>query len=109
MNKKVVPYIRSSNNNVEKQLREIEDFIKNQSNWKQVDSYIDSNSSLGHRKEYDRLLSDLESDKFDIVVIKDTSRISRDEFEFQQFINKLAENKKQLYVYDSNIMDFYKG
>lgn len=69
--------------------------------WQLVDQYIESESgtSVHRRSEYQRLLQDMETDKFDIVVIKSIDRLMRSAKDWYIFLDRLTRNKKQLYIY----------
>lgn len=78
--------------------------------WELVDEYIDrskSGKNIKKRKQYQRLLEDLESDKFDIVVAKSQDRLQRNSLDWHIFIDKLIRNKKKLYLYLDN--KFFKS
>lgn len=69
--------------------------------WRQVDAYIESRSGTSTRKrtEYNRLLADLETDKFDIIVIKSQDRLMRNTKDWYLFVDRLSQNAKKLYIY----------
>lgn len=78
--------------------------------WELVDQYIDrgkSGTRVQGRKQYQRLLEDLESDKFDIIVAKSQDRLQRNSLDWHIFIDKLIRNKKKLYLYLDN--KFFKS
>ena len=86
-----------------RQKEELEDFIASNDEWKLVDEYVDegkSGTSDKGRKQYQRLYEDLETDNFDIVVIKDISRLNRDTLNWYKFIDRLVKNEKKLFFYD---------
>ncbi len=71
-------------------------------NWILVDEYIDegkSGTTTKKRNEYNRLFKDMESDKFDIIVIKSQDRLMRNTKEWYFFIDRLVQNNKKLYFY----------
>jgi len=73
-----------------------------QNGWNFVDSYVDdgkSGTTTKNRNEYNRLVQDLETDKFDIIVCKSQDRLNRNTFEWYNFTNKLLVNGKKLYFY----------
>lgn len=97
-------------NALENQRSMLEDFINSNSDWMLVGSYIDegkTGTTAKGRNEYNKLLQDLETDKFDIVVIKDLSRLNRNTFEYYKFIDALVNNEKKLYIYTDN--KFYES
>lgn len=70
--------------------------------WELVDEYIDegkSGTTTKKRDEYNRLFRDMETDKFDVIVIKSQDRLMRNTKEWYFFIDKLVQNNKQLYFY----------
>lgn len=70
--------------------------------WIFVRKYVDENRSgttTKRRDDYNRLFRDLEGDAFDVVVVKDQVRLMRNTREWYIFIDKLIQNKKQLYFY----------
>lgn len=110
MNKiyKVVFYARVSTeeekqiNALEKQIEELTGFINSQINWCLVDKYIDegkTGTTSKGRHEYNRLFDDMLTNKFDIVVIKDISRLNRNAGNYYQFINRITTENKKLYLY----------
>ncbi|MBW9156289.1 recombinase family protein [Clostridium tagluense] len=113
---RVVYYARVSTaeeqqlNALEDQIKEIIEFIGENENWSLVDQYIDegkSGTTTKHRKEYNRLIQDIEEDKFDIIVIKDETRLNRNVFEWYKFIDILIRNDKKLFFYIEN--KYYKA
>ena len=88
-------------NALEKQIEENKDVI-NQQGWELVDQYIDegkSGTKIKGRDEYQRLLEDLEWDKFDIIVVKSQDRLQRSTKDWYIFIDKLVTSGKRLYFY----------
>lgn len=78
--------------------------------WDLVDSYVDegkSGTSSKKRDEYNRLYEDLESDLFDIIVIKSQDRLMRNVKDWYMFIDKMVKNGKKLYIYIDN--KFYQS
>lgn len=69
--------------------------------WQIVEQYIESESGTtsDKRKEYRRLLEDMESDKFDIVMIKSIDRLMRSAKDWYLFLDKLTQYHKKLYIY----------
>lgn len=95
-------------NALEKQCSDLKECIANK-NWTLVDSYIDegkSGTTTKRRDEYKRLCEDIESDKFDVIVIKSQDRLMRNVMDWYIFIDKLVANSKKLYIYMEN--SFYK-
>ncbi|MBU3175931.1 recombinase family protein [Clostridium estertheticum] len=97
-------------NAIENQIRMLEDFINSNLEWKLVGSYVDigkSGTTTKSRLEYNNLYSDLSTDKFDIVIVKDLSRLNRNPLDYYKFIDNLVKNKKRLYLYIDN--KFYES
>lgn len=70
--------------------------------WRLIDSYVDegrSGTTTKRREAYNRLYKEMESDKFDIIVIKSQDRLMRNTKEWYFFIDKLVQNNKKLYFY----------
>lgn len=69
--------------------------------WIPVEQYVESQSgtTIQGRKEYRRLLEDMERDKFEIIVIKSIDRLMRSARDWYIFLDKLTRNHKQLYIY----------
>lgn len=114
--KRVVFYSRVSTleeeqlNALQDQIAELTGFIEKHENWRLVDKYVDegkSGTTTKLRKEYNRLMQDIEEDKFDIIVIKDETRLNRNVFEWYKFIEVLINNEKKLFFYIEN--KYYKA
>lgn len=91
-------------NALAKQIQENKDVIQTKG-WELVDQYIDegkSGTQIKTRDEYKRLLEDLETDKFDIIVIKSQDRLMRNVKDWYIFVDKLVSNSKRLYMYLDN-------
>ena len=91
-------------NAIEKQIEENRDVIKAKG-WVLVDEYIDkgiTGTQAKKRNEYMRMLDDISKDKFDIIVVKDQSRLQRNTMDWYIFLNEIVQNKKKLYLYLEN-------
>ena len=91
-------------NAIEKQIEENIDIIKSK-NWKLVDQYIDrgiSGTQTKKRNDYNRLLSDILTDKFDVIVVKDQSRLQRNTLDWYIFLNAVLQNDKKIFFYLEN-------
>lgn len=106
--KRVVIYARVSTEErqqidaLERQIAELTDFVKNNNEWVLTHKYIDegkSGTTDERRNAYKRLYGDLLTDKFDIVVVKDESRLMRSSLHWQLFKDRLIKNDKLLYFY----------
>lgn len=69
--------------------------------WQLVDAYIEAKSgtTANKRKEYLRLLEDLQTNKFDVVQIKSQDRLMRNTKDWYLFVDRLVSNNKRLYMY----------
>lgn len=95
---------------IENQIKMLESFIENKLEWRMAGSYIDrgkSGTSTKGRLAYNQLNTDLSKDKFDIVVVKDLSRLNRNPLDYYKFIDNLVKNKKKLFLYMDN--KFYES
>lgn len=91
-------------NAIEKQIEENRDVIRAKG-WILVDEYIDkgiTGTQTKKRNEYMRMLDDIKRDKFDIIVVKDQSRLQRNTMDWYIFLNEIVQNQKQLYLYLEN-------
>ena len=73
--------------------------------WILVDEYIDrgkSGTKQAGRDEYQRLLADMQLDKFDVVVAKDQDRLQRNTLDWYLFSNAVIQTGKKLYLYLDN-------
>lgn len=72
--------------------------------WQIVDQYIESESGTTSekRREYKRLLADMEGDGFDIVMIKSIDRLMRSAKDWYLFLDRLTQCHKKLYIYLDN-------
>ena len=85
---------------LKKQVQESKDCVAVMG-WQLVDTYIEAKSgtSTKGRSEYNRLFADLETDKFDIVVIKSQDRLMRNVKDWYLFLDRMLTNNKRLYIY----------
>jgi len=86
------------------QQEEAEEIIKSKG-WELVDSYVDegiSGTSIEKRDEYNRLLRDIKTDRFDVVVVKSIDRMNRESTDWGLFTREIVRNDKQLYFYLDN-------
>lgn len=91
-------------NAIEKQIEENRDVI-HAKGWFLVDEYIDkgiTGTQTKKRNEYMRMLDDIKRDKFDIIVVKDQSRLQRNTMDWYIFLNEIVQNQKKLYLYLEN-------
>lgn len=85
---------------LKKQVAEAKESVK-ANGWLLVDEYIESKSgtTAEKRKEYRRLFEDLQTDRFDVVLIKSQDRLMRNTKDWYLFIDRLVTNGKKLYMY----------
>lgn len=91
-------------NAIVKQIEENRDAISAKG-WILVDEYIDkgiTGTQTKKRNEYMRMFDDIKKDKFDIIVVKDQSRLQRNTMDWYIFLNEIVQNKKKLYLYLEN-------
>ena len=69
--------------------------------WTIIEQYIESETGTVayKRSEYQRLLADMEREKFDIVMIKSIDRLMRSAKDWYFFLSRLTENRLKLYIY----------
>ncbi|MDE6202708.1 MAG: recombinase family protein, partial [Lachnospiraceae bacterium] len=69
--------------------------------WDIVEQYVESETGTVayKRGEYQRLLSDMEKGRFDIVMIKSIDRLTRCARDWYFFLSRLTENGLKLYLY----------
>lgn len=104
---KAVYYCRVSTddeNQISSIINQKEEAVKTiqDNHWELVDEYVDegrSGTTTKNRDEYNRLSKDMETNKFDIIVIKSQDRLMRNTKEWYFFIDKLVQNNKKLYFY----------
>jgi DNA invertase Pin-like site-specific DNA recombinase len=88
-------------NALENQIQEARDCIIKMG-WDIVDGYVDegkSGTQTHKRNEYNRLVNDLETNKYDIIVIKSQDRLMRNVMDWYKFLDKLTTNGKKLFFY----------
>lgn len=75
--------------------------IAEKKGWQVTRQYIESETGTVayKRNEYQRLLADMETDKFDIVMIKSIDRLMRSARDWYFFLSRLTENNLKLYIY----------
>lgn len=91
-------------NALENQILEAKECIK-RNGWNEIAGYIDegkSGTTTKSRNEYLRLLNDLETNKFDIIVVKSQDRLMRNTKDWYLFIDKLVTYNKKLFFYLEN-------
>lgn len=100
INQRVAIYVRVSTDNVsqttsyELQKKYYEEFVTHHPNWTLVHIYADegiSGTSLKHRDEFNRMISDCEAGKIDMIITKSVSRFARNVENFVATVRRLAE------------------
>ena len=78
--------------------------IAEKNNWVVIRQYVESQSgtSANKRIEYQKLLSDLSTNDFDIVMIKSIDRLTRSIKDWYIFLDILVKNNKRLFIYIDN-------
>lgn len=108
---RVVYYARVSTeeeqqiNALEGQIYELENFINSKDEWILSGKFIDEGKTGTTRKgrdNYNRLFEELDKNTFDIIVIKDLSRLMRKTMDWYIFLDKLQKNNKKLFMYLDN-------
>ncbi len=87
-----------------KQVQENKDIIASKG-WELIDGYVDegkSGTKIKGRNEYQRLLADMDGDKFDIIVIKSQDRLQRNTKDWYVFADHLNKSGKRLFLYMDN-------
>lgn len=75
--------------------------IAERKGWRITGQYIESRTGTVayKRSEYQRLLEDMENNRFDIVMIKSIDRLTRSAKDWYFFLGRLTENRLKLYIY----------
>ncbi len=75
--------------------------IAEKKGWRIAEQYIESQTGTVayKRGEYQRLLEDMEKDRFDIIMIKSIDRLTRSAKDWYFFLSRLTENRLKLYIY----------
>jgi DNA invertase Pin-like site-specific DNA recombinase len=104
---RAVPYNRVSTDELvqkdalEVQIQESIECIE-QMGWIMVDQYIDEGRTgtvTKGRDEYKRLMEDINTNNFDVIVIKSQDRLMRNTKDWYLFVDALVTNNKKLYIY----------
>lgn len=99
MSKKAAIYIRESTNfqDPESQLKECLIYCE-KNNFQAIKTYQDiASGKNNNRKEFLQMLQDMEDDKFDVVVLWELSRSTRDFFMYKTTVARMKELGKELY------------
>lgn len=109
--KRVVIYARVSTDEqqqldaLDRQVQELTEFVESNKEWVLIKKYVDegkSGTTSTGRSDYNKLCADLVKGKFDLIVVKDESRLMRNSYDWQIFKNNLIKNDKQLFFFMEN-------
>lgn len=107
----VVFYARASTKKLEQyfsiqdQIEANKSFINRYENWKLIDEYVEQKSgrSIKRRKEFQRLIEDAKAGKFQLIIVRDTSRFARNLKDAIVTIDELKEYGVAVYYVFENI------
>lgn len=97
---RVAVYVRVSTDNIQQtssyelQKKYYEDFVARHANWTLVKIYADegiSGTSLAHRDEFNKMISDCRAGKVDMIITKSVSRFARNVVDCISMVRMLAE------------------
>lgn len=91
-------------NALKSQVQEAIAAVKKQG-WTLIDKYVDegkSGTTTHKRNEYNRLVHEMEEDKFEVIVVKSQDRLMRNTKEWYIFVDKMVQAKKKLFFYLEN-------
>ncbi len=98
-------------NALEIQAAESLEIIENRSaeGWIMTEQYIESESgtTVQKRKEYLRMIEDIEAGRFDVIMVKSIDRLARNTKDWYLFLDCLVRNHTRLYLYLEN--KFYQS
>lgn len=106
--RRVAVYVRVSTNNIQQtssyelQKNYYEDMILRHPNWKLTEIYADegiSGTSLRHRDQFNRMISDCEAGKVDLIITKSVSRFARNIIDCITTVKKLKNLPASVGVY----------
>lgn len=93
-------------NSLENQITYYEDFIRKNPAWTYVTGYIDeglSGISTKKRENFNRMLDDAQSDKFDLIITKEISRFARNTLDSIQYTRQLLNCGVGVFFQNDNI------
>ena len=96
-------------NSLGNQIKFYEDLIKKNKAWTFVEGYIDeglSGISTKHRENFNRMISDAETDKFDLIITKEISRFARNTLDSIQYTRQLLSFGVGVFFQNDNINTF---
>ena len=101
-------YVRVSTDDIhqsmsyELQKKYYEDFVIRHPKWQLVDIYADegiSGTSLKHRDEFNRMITDAKAGKLDLIITKSVSRFARNVVDFLGMVRMLSEHSPRIGVF----------
>ena len=93
-------------NSLDNQITYFKDYIKSNSNWTDIDRYIDegiSGSTVAKRKNFLKMINDAKEDKFDLIITKEVSRFSRNLSDSIKYTQILMQNDVGVYFQTNGI------
>jgi len=96
-------------NSLGNQIGYYEDFIRKNSTWTFVPGYIDeglSGISTKRRENFNRMVDDAETDKFDLIITKEISRFARNTLDSIQYTRQLLGAGVGVFFQNDNINTF---
>ena len=96
-------------NSLGNQINFYEDLIKKNKAWTFVEGYIDeglSGISTKHRENFNRMISDAETDKFDLIITKEISRFARNTLDSIRYTRQLLSYGVGVFFQNDNINTF---
>jgi len=96
-------------NSLENQTSYYPDFIKSHTNWTFVDGYVDeglSGASVRKREDFQRMIADAESGKFDLILTKEITRFARNTLDSIQYTRQLLACGVGVFFQNDNINTF---
>lgn len=90
-------------NALELQAKQSRELCENRG-WTVINQYVEavSGTTTKGRIEYMQMLEDMETDKWEVVVIKSLDRLMRNNEDWYKFLNAMAKNRKKLFIYMEN-------
>lgn len=93
-------------NSLDNQVSYFDNFIKSVDNWTFVSGYVDegiSGTSVKKRDDFNRMISDAEDGKFDLIITKEVSRFARDTLDSLTHTRELLGANVGVYFMSDNI------
>lgn len=96
-------------NSLDNQLDYYENYIKSNSNWTYIDSYIEEGKTgvnVEKRPIFKKMINDAKKNKFDLIITKEVSRFARDLEDSIHYIRKLKNYGVGVFFENQNITTF---